>query len=127
MKHIPIALFVAAVLAGCGRGNPLLEIPEGQFKNLFMADSVVSSVLGIKEPSCLEKIHFPDRVKPDYLARHDMKVDRGPAEQQVNKCLDRIQQAAASPSIGIKDNITYDHIRDPRVKDRAITLGVLKQ
>lgn len=124
MKQALISIVVAIALVGCGKGNPLLEIPEGQFKLLFAHR--LAGFMKTDEPSCLEKIHFPDRVKPQYILSGRLKVDSGPADKQISHCLDMLQKDAASPLIGIKDNITYEHIRDSRVKDRAIALGVLK-
>lgn len=119
--RILASISCAVILYGCNlSANPLLEISEGQFKNLF-DDSFEKFVLQGSQPTCREKIFFPELVKAQYKPNAVIK----PVEQQIQQCLDSIQKKAAEA--GIKDNITHDNIKDTRVKERAIKLGAIPQ
>ena len=94
----------AFVLASCTQksGNPLLDATEGQFKqsaNWFF--------------ECLADY---DKTASTF-ANSTIKRDK---DREMRVCLEGSQKRAASA--GITENVSFEQIQDPRVRDRYLAL-----
>jgi hypothetical protein len=95
---------VAFVLAACTQksDNPLLDVTEGQFKqsaNWFF--------------ECLADYDKTAATFVDSTIKRDK-------DREMKVCLEGTQKRAASA--GITDNVSFEQIQDPRVKDRYLAL-----
>lgn len=109
MDMIRVVLIASLVLAitGCAKksDNPLLDATDGQFKSTVdpYFDCIASVEKAAKTFSSATKV-------------------KGEEEQERRICLEKGQKLAVGA--GISDNVTFDHILDPRVKERYVTLKV---
>ena len=107
MDMIRVFLMTSLVVAivGCAKksDNPLLDATDGQFKIAIGAyfDCVANMEKAAKVFSEATKV-------------------KGEEEQERSICLEKGQKLAVGA--GISDNVTFDHILDPRVKERYVTL-----
>lgn len=120
IRHVIFCFSLAALTTGCTNGNPLLDISDGKFKDIFA--NPVNKVFSFGAPTCTEKVFFPERVKPTYKG---LRMGPEPIKEQVQSCLDSLQRQIAHA--GIQENISYDQIRAPKVKERALKLGIIQQ
>ena len=115
MKRAWIALaFVGLVAGGCQReDNPLISASDGQFSRLVEPKNAFS-------PSCAAALYEPDAFVQQYNALKfspDARIS-SVTDQQRTACADELQKRASE--IGISGNVTQDHLRDDRVRQRYL-------
>ena len=116
MKRAYIVLAVAALIAvnGCQReDNPLISTNDGQFSRLVEPKNAFS-------PSCAAALYEPDAFVQQYNALKfspDARIS-SVSDQQRTACTDELQKRANE--IGIAGNVTQEHLRDERVRQRHL-------
>ena len=112
-----VLLAVAIVaLASCGqRDNPLVAAPDGQFARWIEPKNAFS-------PSCAAALYEPDLFVRQY---NGLKFSSGArisavSEQQKAECVAELQKRAAQ--LGIRGEITRDHLFDDRVRKRYLAV-----
>ena len=110
-----VLLAVAVVaLASCGqRGNPLLAASDGEFARWIEPRNAFS-------PSCAAALYEPDLFVRQY---NGLKFSSGEkisavSEQQKADCVAELQKQA--PQLGIRGQITREHLFDDRVRKRYL-------
>ena len=116
MKRACIVVAVAATLgiAGCQReSNPLVAASDGQFSQLVEPKNAFS-------PSCAAALYKPDVFIQQYNGLKfspDGRI-RSVSDQQRTACTDELQKRASE--VGITGNVTQEHLRDERVRQRYL-------
>ena len=115
MKRAWIALaFAGMVAGGCQReDNPLISASDGQFSRLVEPKNAFS-------PPCAAALYAPDAFVQQYNALKfspDARISSVTVEQRT-ACGDELQKHASE--IGISGNVTQEHLRDDRVRQRYL-------
>ena len=115
MKRACIVLVVVGMFAGgCQReDNPLISASDGQFARLVEPKNAFS-------PSCAAALYEPDAFVQQYNALKfspDARI-ASLTDQQRTACVDELQKRASE--IGIAANVTQEHLRDERVRQRYL-------
>ena len=115
MKRAWIAMtFVGMLVGGCQReDNPLISASDGQFSRLVEPKNAFS-------PSCAAALYEPDAFVQQYNALKfspDARIS-SVTDQQRTACADELQKRASD--IGISGNVTQEHLRDDRVRQRYL-------
>jgi len=109
-----IAVLSVFILAGCkGEGNPLVSASDGQFSRLVEQKNAFS-------PSCAAGVYEPEAFVQQYNALKfspDARIT-SVSDQQKAACTDELQKRASE--IGITGNVTPEHLRDERVRQRYL-------
>jgi hypothetical protein len=116
MNRACIVIAVAGILAigGCQReNNPLVSASDGQFSRLVEPKNAFS-------PSCAAALYEPDGFVQQYNALKfspDARIS-AVSDQQRAACVDELQKRASE--VGIAGNVTAEHLRDERVRQRYL-------
>lgn len=115
MKHLLlVALVAASLITGCKKeDNPLVAANDGQFGRLIEPRNAFS-------PSCAAALYDPDGFVAQYNALKfspDARIQTV-SEQQRSECTGELQKRASE--VGIAGNVTADHFKDDRVKQRYL-------
>jgi hypothetical protein len=105
MTHAVRVAIVVAFVSGCAQrsDNPLLSATDGQFK-----------VSVVPYFDCLASV---EKAAKTFSSATKVKREE---EEERRICLEKTQKLTAGA--GIADNVTFDHIQDPRVKERYLAL-----
>lgn len=107
------ALGLFAVAACQREENPVVSATDGQFARLVEPKNAFS-------PSCAAGLYEPDAFVQQYNALKfspDAKID-AISDQQSTACANELQKRASE--IGITGNVTHEHLRDDRVRQRYL-------
>lgn len=110
-------LYAAALtmaLAACERSdNPLMSAEEDQFGRVIEPRTALA-------PSCAAALYEPDVFIQQYNALKfspDTRIN-SVSEQQQADCVTELQKRASE--VGIDGNVTAEHVRDDRVRQRYL-------
>ena len=109
-----VAAVAAAVITGCKKeDNPLVTANDGQFARLIEPRNAFS-------PPCAAALYDADAYVAQYNGLKfspDARI-QAVSDQQRSECTTELQKRASE--IGIAGNVTADHFKDERVKQRYL-------
>jgi hypothetical protein len=115
-KSLIVTAAVVFVFAGCQKAdNPLLAATDGQFARLVEPKNAFSA-------SCAAALYDPDLFVHQYNGLKFSLEGRiaSVSEQQKSACNEELQKRASE--VGIQNNVTPEHLRDDRVRQRYVAL-----
>ena len=114
MNKLLCAAALVVTLVGCQKSdNPLIAADDGQFVRLIEPESALA-------PSCAAALYEPELFIRQYNALKfspDTRI-RSVSEQQKTDCASELQKRASE--VGIAGNVTLEHVRDERTRQRYL-------